>query len=164
MRIANGEHKYFKIIPGDTVIFSSSVVPGNERVVQELKDDLAKQGAKIVHYEMMDVHASGHACAEDIKLFINLVRPEYIMPIHGHYYMMRAMGDLAVSMGIPEHKILIASNGQVIEMNPKRVFVTNKRVPAYMIYVDGLGVGDIREVVLRDRQNLAKDGMMVEVL
>jgi len=164
MRIANGEHKYFKIIPGDTVIFSSSVVPGNERVVQELKDDLAKQGAKIVHYEMMDVHASGHACAEDIKLFINLVRPEYIMPIHGHYYMMRAMGDLAVSMGIPEHKILIASNGQVIEMNPKRVFVTNKRVPAYMIYVDGLGVGDIREVVLRDRQNLAKDGMMVVIV
>lgn len=164
MRIANGEHRYFKIIPGDTVIFSSSVIPGNERVIQELKDDLTKQGAKVVHYEMMDIHASGHACAEDVKLFINLVRPEYVMPVHGHYYMMKSMADIASSLGIPDHKILLAQNGQIVEVNPKRAYVTNKKVPSYMIYVDGLGIGDIKEVVLRDRQNLAKDGMMVVIV
>ena len=158
MKIASGEHKYFKIIPGDTVIFSSSVIPGNERVIQELKDDLQKQGAKIYHYQMMDIHASGHAFADEISLFINLVKPEYLMPIHGHYFMLKAVEEIGLNLGIPSEKIIVAQNGQVIKMTPEKVFLTHERVPANIVYVDGLGVGDIEEVVIRDRQNLARDG------
>jgi len=164
MKIATGEHKYFKIIPGDTVIFSSSIVPGNERVVQELKDDLQKQGAKIYHYQMMDIHASGHAFADEIRLFINLVKPEYLMPVHGHYFMLKAVEEIGINLGIPQEKILIAQNGQVIKMTPEKAFISHERVPANMVYVDGLGVGDIQEVVIRDRQNLAKDGIFVVIV
>ncbi len=164
MRIANGEHKYFKIIPGDTVIFSSSVIPGNERIIQELKDTLARQGAKIVHYQMMDIHASGHGFAGDITLLINLVKPEYLIPIQGYFYMLKAVEEIGLSLGIPSEKIIIGQNGQIIEMTPEKVFLSHKRVPANPIYVDGLGIGDIKEVVLRDRQNLAKDGMFVVIV
>ena len=163
MKIAHGEHKYFKIIPGDTVIFSSSVIPGNERITQELKDDLAKQGASIYHYKMMDIHASGHGFSGDIKLLINITRPEYIIPSQGYYYMLKAAEEIALDLGVPKEKIIISQNGRVIEVNPERVFLTNEFVPANPIYVDGLGVGDVHEVVLRDRQNLAKDGMFVVV-
>jgi ribonuclease J len=164
MKIATGEHKYFKIIPGDTVIFSSSVIPGNERVIQELKDDIQKQGAKIYHYQMMDIHASGHACSEELKLFINLVKPEYVMPIHGHYFMMKAVEDICLNLGMTNERIIIAQNGQVIKMTPEKVFLTHERVPANIVYVDGLGVGDVEEVVLRDRQNLARDGIFVVIV
>ncbi len=164
MRIASGEHKYFKFIPGDTVVFSSSIIPGNERVIQELKDDIAKQGANIIHYQMMDIHASGHGFADEIRLFINLVRPEYLMPVHGHYYMMKAVEEIGLSLNIPKEKILIAQNGQVVKMTPEKVFVSHERVPANVIYVDGLGVGDVQEVVLRDRQNLARDGIFVVIV
>lgn len=164
MKIAHGEHKYFKIIPGDTVIFSSSVIPGNERVIQQLKDDLQKQGAKIYHYQMMDIHASGHGFAEEIKLMINLTKPEYLMPVHGHYFMMKAVEEIGLNLGMRPEKIIIAQNGQVVKVLPDRVILTNERVPSNPIYVDGLGVGDVQEVVLRDRQNLAKDGMFVVVV
>ncbi len=164
MKINTGEHKYFKIIPGDTVVFSSSIIPGNERVIQELKDDIAKQGAKIIHYQMMDIHASGHAFADEIKMFINLVRPEYLMPIHGHYFMMKAVEEIGLNLGIPKEKILIARNGKIIELNEYRAFISNNEVQSSPVYVDGLGVGDIQDVVLRDRQNLARDGMFVVVV
>jgi len=158
MKIASGEHKYFKIIPGDSVVFSSSIIPGNERIIQELKDDLQKQGAKIYHYQMMDIHASGHAFADEINLFINLIRPEYLMPIHGHYFMLKAVEEIGLNIGIPPEKIIVAQNGQVIKMTPEKVFLTHERVPANIVYVDGLGIGDIEEIVIRDRQNLARDG------
>ena len=163
MKIAAGEHRYFKIIPGDSVIFSSSVIPGNERIIQELKDDLQKQGAKVYHYQMMDIHASGHAFADEIKLFINLVKPEYVMPIHGHYFMMKAVEEICLNLGMTQERVIIAQNGQVVKMTPEKVFLTHERVPANIVYVDGLGVGDVEEVVIRDRQNLARDGIFVVI-
>ncbi len=163
MKIALGEHKYFKIIPGDSVIFSSSVIPGNERVIQELKDDLQKQGAKIYHYQMMDLHASGHAFADEIKLFISLVRPEYLMPVHGHYFMLKAVEEIALNLGMREEKIIIAQNGQIVKMTPEKIFLSHEKVPANIVYVDGLGIGDVEEIVIRDRQNLARDGIFVVI-
>lgn len=164
MRIASGEHKYFKIVPGDSIIFSSSVIPGNERIIQELKDDLAKQGAVIYHYQMMDIHASGHGFSGDLKLLINITRPEYVFPSQGYYYMLKAAEEIALNLGVPKEKIIIGQNGRVVEITRDKVVLTNKFVPAHPIYVDGLGVGDIHEVVLRDRQNLAKDGMFVVIV
>jgi ribonuclease J len=163
MKISTGEHRYFKIIPGDSVIFSSSIIPGNERVIQELKDDLQKQGAKIYHYKMMDIHASGHACADEIKLLINLVKPEYLMPVHGHYFMLKAVEEIGMNLGMTAEKILLVQNGQVVKATPEKVFLTHERVPANIVYVDGLGIGDIQEVVIRDRQNLAQDGIFVVI-
>jgi ribonuclease J len=160
-RIANREHKYFSIIPGDTLIFSSSIIPGNERAVQNLKDVLTKQGAKIIHSQIMDIHASGHACSDDVRLFINLVKPEYIMPIHGNYYMLKSVADIALDLGIAKEKILLGQNGAVIEMNAEKIVLSNQKVPANLVFVDGIGVGDIGEIVLRDRQALSRDGMFV---
>ncbi len=164
MRIANREHKYFRIIKGDSIIFSSSVIPGNERIIQNLKDNLTKQGAKIYHYQMMDIHASGHAFADDIRLFINLTKPKYLMPIHGHYFMMKAVEEIGLDLGIEKEKIIIASNGQVVKMYPDRIELTNEKVPANLVYVDGLGLGSVGDVVLRDRKALAAEGMFVVIV
>jgi len=164
MRIAHKEHKFFKIINNDSVIFSSSIIPGNERIIQMLKDTLAKQGAKIIHYQMMDIHASGHACSDDIRLFINLTRPKYIMPVHGHYFMMKAVEDIAINLGVAKERIVIASNGQIVKMFGDKVELTNERVPANLVYVDGLGLGNVGDLVLRDRKALAEEGMFVAVV
>ena len=163
MRIASGEHRFFKIQPLDTVIFSSSVVPGNERAVQNLKDQLYRQGAKVFHYQMMDIHASGHAFAEDLKLLLAITKPLYFMPIHGHYFMLKSAGEIAQSLGYEPERIIIASNGQVIEMMPGTVRLTDEFVPANYVFVDGLGIGDVGEVVLRDRQVMSTDGIFVIV-
>jgi len=164
MKIATGEHKYFKIIPGDSVVFSSSIIPGNERVIQSLKDDLQKQGANLYHYQMMDIHASGHAFADEIKLFINLIRPEYLIPVHGHYFMLKAVEEIGLNLGMSKDRILLASNGSVVKVTPEKVFVSKEKVLNNIVYVDGLGIGDIQEVVLRDRQSLARDGIFVVIV
>ncbi|MCS7183763.1 MAG: ribonuclease J [Patescibacteria group bacterium] len=164
MRIANKEHRYFKIINNDSVIFSSSVIPGNERIIQNLKDTLTKQGARIYHYQMMDIHASGHAFADDIRLFINLVKPNYLMPVHGHYFMMKAVEEIGIDLGIPKEKIIIASNGQVVKMFPDQIELTSEKVPANLVYVDGLGLGNIGDLVLRDRKALAEEGIFVIIV
>jgi ribonuclease J len=161
MRIVNKEHRHFKVQQGDTVIFSSSIVPGNERAVQNLKDSLYRQGAKVYHYKMMDIHASGHAYAEDLKLMMNLVRPKFFVPIHGHHFMLRAHADLAENLGIPKENIVVASNGSVVELTPEKIKLTPQRAPAEYVFVDGLGVGDVGEVVLRDRQTLSEDGILI---
>mgnify|MGYP003805228997 CR=1 FL=1 len=162
MRIINREDKNIRIQKHDTVVFSSSVVPGNELAVQNLKDNLSKQGAKLYHYKMLDIHASGHAYKEDIKLMLNLVKPKYVMPIHGYYYMQKLMADLAQeTLGIPSEQTIVASSGQVINLIDKVTTLTNKFVPANYVMVDGLGVGDVGEIVLRDRETLAKDGMFI---
>jgi ribonuclease J len=163
MRIANKEHRYFKIKLGDTVIFSSSIVPGNERAVQSLKDSLYRQGAHVFHYKMMDIHASGHAYQEDLKLMLNLTRPKFLIPIHGHYFMLRAHADLAESLGIPKENIAVAANGNVIEVTSDKIELTSQRVPANFVMIDGSGIGDVGEVVLRDRQIMSQDGIMVVV-
>ncbi|GIW65732.1 MAG: ribonuclease J 1 [Candidatus Parcubacteria bacterium] len=164
MRIANKEHRYFKIINNDSVIFSSSVIPGNERIIQNLKDILTKQGAKIFHYQMMDIHASGHAFADDIRLFINLSKPNYIMPVHGHYFMMKAIEEIGIDLGIPKEKIIIASNGQVVKMFNDKIELTDEKIPANLVYVDGLGLGSVGDLVLRDRKALAEEGMFVIII
>lgn len=161
MRIANGEHPHIKITKGDAVIFSSSVIPGNERTVQFVKDNLYRLGAKVYHYKMMDIHASGHAQTDDLKELIEIVRPRFFTPIHGQYSMLVNHGEIAKQAGIPNDHIVIAENGQVITMTKERVEKAKETVLSSYIMVDGLGIGDVGNVVLRDRQMLAKDGIFV---
>ncbi|MFA6485510.1 MAG: ribonuclease J [Parcubacteria group bacterium] len=162
MRIVNGEHRFVKVHKNDTFVLSSSVIPGNERTVQSIMDTIYRKDAKVINYKMMDVHAGGHARQEDLKMMINLVRPKYLIPVHGNYYMLKLHGDLGKAVGMEEKNILIGENGKVIEFDYRQNGkVTSEKVPTNHIMVDGLGVGDIGQVVLRDRQVLAKDGMFV---
>jgi ribonuclease J len=168
MRIANREHKYLKIEKDDLVVFSSSVVPGNERSVQRLKDGLYREGAEVVDTQMMDIHASGHAKSEDLRWFIGQVHPRFFIPIEGNHSFLKIHGKLAMQEGVPKENVLIPDNGQVIEFAKNaggdvEGRVTNERVPVDHIFVDGLGVGDISHIVLRDRQQLAGDGMVVVI-
>ena len=167
-RVVSGEHKSIRLKKGDTVIFSSSVIPGNERSIQNLMDKIVKQGSKIINYKMMDVHAGGHAKQEDLKLMIRLLKPEYFMPIEGSHYMLSAHAELASQVGIPEANIFVAENGQVIEFqklgtSPSTGKMTSIKVPTEYVMVDGLGVGDISNIVLRDRRVMAEDGMIVVI-
>lgn len=164
MRMANKEHRLISIKPGDSIVFSSSVIPGNERTIQSLKDVLIRHGAKIFHTATMDVHAGGHAKQEDLKLMMRLTRPKYVMPIHGNRFMLQAHADLAVDIGIPRENVFVADNGQVIEFDDKGGRMTEERVNTDYVMVDGLGVGDVSEIVLRDRQMLAEDGMFVVIM
>lgn len=164
MKIANHEHRHISAHKGDTIIFSSSVVPGNERTVQGLKDTLCRQGARIVHYKMMDVHAGGHAHREDLKMIINLTKPRFFIPIHGNYYMRKLHAELAESIGIPNQNIVLPDNGSIIELTLKNIRQSKEKAPTNYIMVDGLGVGDVGQVVLRDRQAMAKDGIFTIIV
>lgn len=164
MRIANDEHQHVKIEPRDTVIFSSSIIPGNERTVQRLKDTLYRKGAEVAHYQMMDVHAGGHARNEDIKLMLLLFKPKYYIPIEGNHFLLCENSKVAQSIGFDPNNIFIADNGQVMEFVRNGVGrLTEKKVPSEYVFVDGLGVGDVSQVVIRDRQVLAADGMVVVI-
>lgn len=165
-RVVNGEHRVVSIKHGDTVLFSSSVIPGNERSIQNLMDMVVRQGAKIIHYRMLDIHAGGHAKAEDLKLMMRLIKPEYFMPIEANHYMLRAHAELAEQVGIGKDKIFVADNGQVVlfkkdSRGQSLGSLTKEKVPSDYVMVDGLGVGDVSEVVLRDRLMMAGDGMIV---
>lgn len=164
MRMATGGHRFFSVEPGDMVIFSSSVIPGNERSVQSLKDMLIRQGAEIVHYQMMDVHAGGHAQAEDLKLLIRMIKPKYYVPIEGNLHLLYDNAQNALALGWPEEDVFLTSNGQVMEFAGGEGRLTKEMLPADYVFVDGLGVGDVSEVVLRDRQELAEDGMIVVIV
>jgi len=161
MRIANKEHKYLQIKQGDTVIFSSSVIPGNERTIQTLIDTLCHYGAKVIHYQMMDIHAGGHAKQEDLKKMMSLIRPRFFMPIEANYYKLVAHQDVAIAAGIKKENIFIPDNGQVVEFTKTGAKMGKERVPSDYVFVDGLGVGDVSEIVLRDRRVMATDGMLV---
>ena len=163
MRIALREHPFLKLKKGDDIILSSSVIPGNERTVQNLKDSILRYGTKVFHYKMMDIHAGGHAQADELKEMIQIMKPTFFLPIHGQYSMLVAHGDIAKEAGLEERNIVIAENGQVISVSPKRIYIEKTEVPSNYVMVDGLGIGDVGEVVLRDRQMLAKDGMFVIV-
>ncbi|NCB20742.1 MAG: ribonuclease J [Clostridia bacterium] len=165
-RVVNGEHRLVNLKHGDTVLFSSSVIPGNERSIQNLMDMVVRQGANIIHYKMLDIHAGGHAKQEDLKLMLRLIKPEYFMPIEANHYMLRAHAELALQVGIDPNKIFVADNGQVVLFNKNNQGVsigqlTKEKVPSDYVMVDGLGVGDVSEVVLRDRLMMAGDGMIV---
>ncbi len=161
MRIANKEHPYLRLKKGDTVIFSSSVIPGNERTVQIMKDEILRQGAKVYHYQMMDIHAGGHAKKEELKKMIRIMKPKFFMPIHGQYSMLISHAELAKECGIKEKNVIVVENGQVVNLNQREIFIDKEKVPANYVMVDGLGIGDVGEVVLRDRQVLARDGIFV---
>lgn len=164
MRLAHKDHQFLSIKKGDLVILSSSIVPGNEKAVQDLKDLLASQGAKIFHSQMMDIHASGHAQQEELKTMINLVKPKFLMPIHSSRYTLEAHKELALSLGMTEENIIIGKNGMIIELTKDKFNILKEKVPSGYVMVDGLGVGDVGEVVLRDRQVMAKDGMFTIVV
>jgi len=163
MRIANREHKFLRLRKGDAVIFSSSIIPGNERTVQILKDEILRQGCKVFHYKMMDIHAGGHAQKEELEEMIKLTKPKFFLPIHGQFSMLVAHGEIAKGCGIQEKNIAIAENGQIVNLTPERIFIEKGTLPSNYVMVDGLGIGDVGEIVLRDRQTLAKDGMFVIV-
>ncbi|WP_026504668.1 ribonuclease J [Butyrivibrio sp. NC3005] len=158
-RMANNQHKKISIKPGDTVIFSSNPIPGNEKSVTNIVNELMMKGAEVI---FQDVHVSGHACQEDIKLIYNLVRPKYSVPVHGEYRHLMAQRSIALSLGIPKDNIFILKSGEVLEMNEDGAKI-NGNVPVGAILVDGLGVGDVGNVVLRDRQRLAEDGIVIAV-
>jgi len=164
MRMANGEHRHVKVKRGDTIILSSSVIAGNERSVQTLKDNLARQGAIIFHYMMLDIHSSGHAPQEELKTVMKLVKPRHFMPIHGYYFMrMRNAQHAQEVLGLRPEDTVISDNGLIVEFTEKNAKVTDEQIPAHYIMVDGLGVGDVGEVVLRDRRTLAEEGMLVVI-
>lgn len=164
MRIANGEHKQIQIKNTDTIVLSSSVVPGNERSVQNLKDNLARLGATIYHYKMLDIHSSGHAPQEELKAVMRLINPKHFLPIHGYYFMRQRNAKLAQEeLGLKPQETLIADNGLVVEFKKDSARVTEDQVPASYVLVDGLGVGDVGEVVLRDRRVLSQEGMLVVI-
>ena len=164
MRIANGEHRYLRTSKNDTYIFSSSVVPGNEVNVQFLKDQLYRNGAKVFNYQMLDVHTGGHGNKEDLREMIRLMKPKFMFPIHGQYSMMVNHGLIAQEEGIHETNVIIADNGTVVNIEKEKWWFDKMRAPSDYVFVDGLGIGDIGNVVLRDRQVLAEDGMFVVVV
>jgi len=164
MKIINGEHRFIRIKPGDTVMFSASVIPGNERSVQGLKDNLARQGALIFTSDIIDIHASGHAPKEDLKIAMKLLNPKFLAPIHGYFYKRSVNAKSGVEVGIPRKNIFLLDNGQVAEITKDTFEITKEEVPASYVMVDGLGVGDVEEVVLRDRKALANEGMVVIIL
>ena len=164
MKIINGEHRHVKIKPGDTFILSSSIIPGNERSVQSVKDNLSRQGAIVYHSALVDIHSSGHAPKEDLKLVMKIMKPKFLMPVHGYYFMRAANGISAREIGIPKENVVLMDNGQVAELTKTEFVVTKETVPAFYVMVDGLGVGDVEEVVLRDRRALAAEGMIVVII
>ncbi len=161
MRIVNGDHKHIQIKKNDTFIFSSSVIPGNERSVQSLTDNIARQGARVHNSKLIDIHASGHAPQEDLKITIKKVNPKFIMPIHGYYHFRYVAGELAREAGIAEKNVRLLDNGSVAYLTKDDFVISEETVPANYIMVDGLGVGDVEEVVLRDRLMLSEEGMIV---
>lgn len=165
MRYATDEHKFLTVKKGDIVIFSSSVIPGNERTIQSLKDTLWRKGARVIHSDMVDIHAGGHAKEEEVKMLIRATKPKFFIPIEQYHFMLRMNAEVAESTGMVDPKnIFIADNGQVMEFDNKgNGKLTKDYVPAEYVFVDGLGVGDVSEIVLRDRQMLAADGMMVVI-
>ncbi len=161
MRLVNKEHRSLELQAGDVVIFSSSVIPGNEASVQIVKDQIYKQGAEVYHYKMMDIHSGGHGHRDDLVHMMELMQPQYVIPAHGYFSFRAEHAKLAVAHGIPRDHILLPSNGEVIEITPHKVRLNGEKYEISHVMVDGLGVGDVGNVVLRDRQILAADGMVV---
>ncbi|MBN1993212.1 MAG: ribonuclease J [Anaerolineae bacterium] len=163
VRMANEEHHLVSLRKGDTVILSATAIPGNEELVHRTLNNLFRLGADVIYQNLMPVHVSGHAAQEEQKLMVDLVRPEYFIPIQGEYRMLVLHGRLGEEMGIPPENVFIVENGQVIEFDEQGAFLA-ERVPSGQIMVDGLGIGDVGSVVLRDRHLLSRDGFVVVVI
>ncbi len=161
MRIANHEHKNIFLNPTDSVIFSSSAVPGNENTVQRVKDLLYKKAGKIYHYQNMDIHAGGHARADEIRDLVDIMRPKYFIPMHGNYFMLRENVDIAIERGVVKNNALVVEDGEIAAITAQEIKKMKEKAPMDYVMVDGLGIGDVKEVVIRDRQHLAEDGIFV---
>jgi len=164
MRMANKTHKYVKITKRDTILLSSSVVPGNERAVQKLKDNLSRQGAHIIHYKIADVHSSGHANRDETAWIHRKIHPKFFMPLHGYHYMLRVHGEIArEANNLSEEQVVIPDNGAIIEIQEggKKIVRLKEKAASNIVMVDGFSVGDIQDVVIRDRQALAQDGIFI---
>lgn len=162
-RMAMSDHKQVGIIPGDTVIISATPIPGNEKGVSRTIDHLFRLGAEVIYEKSAGIHVSGHASQEEIKLMHNLVRPKFFMPVHGEYRMLVKHAKLAQSLGMPKENMVIGENGSVIEITPETICI-NGKVTAGKVLVDGLGVGDVGNIVLRDRRQLSQDGILIVVV
>lgn len=162
-RMAMNDHKRIEIQPGDTVVISANPIPGNEKSVAKTIDQLFKLGANVIYEPSSGVHVSGHASQEELKLMINMVKPKYFMPVHGEYRMLIKHGQLAEQLGISQENIFVAENGSVIEFTKNGACIAGK-VPSGRILVDGLGVGDVGNIVLRDRKQLSQDGILIAVI
>ncbi len=163
-RIIGDNHRFIKIKKKDTVIFSSSVIPGNERTVQRLKDNLYRKCGNVIHTEVMDVHTSGHSNAENIKEMVRQVRPDFFLPVYGNHYFLKEAGKRAMEIGFPKDRIIVPDNGSIIEFKGGQAKVSPEKADTSYIFVDGLGIGDVSQIVLRDRQVLAEDGMIVVIV
>ena len=163
VRIANKDHKQVHIIPGDTVVISATPIPGNEALVARTIDNLFKQGADVLYDRITPVHVHGHASQEELKLILNIVKPKYFVPIHGEYRHLHMHGKLAQTVGMAKENIFIMEDGDILQIDQSTAKVEG-RVPSSHVYVDGMSVGDIGAVVLRDRQMLAKDGIVIVIV
>lgn len=162
-RMSMGEHKKVQVTSDDMIIFSSSAIPGNEKSIGRVVDELEKLGAEVINNQIADVHVSGHACQEELKLMLSLVRPKYFMPAHGEYRFLKAHGQLAVETGVDKENIFIMENGRVLEIGSDSAKM-GQQVTSGIVLVDGLGVGDVGNIVLRDRQLLSENGMIIVVV
>jgi ribonuclease J len=158
--MANRDHRQIEIVPGDTVIMSAAPIPGNEELVSRTIDNLFRLGANVQWGQGTSVHVSGHASQEELKLMLSLVRPRFFVPIHGEYRHLILHARLAQELGVPAANILVVEDGEVLELDGERALVA-EHVSAGYVFVDGLGVGDVGQVVLRDRQALAQDGILI---
>ena len=163
MRIANKNHKYVHLRPTDTIVLSSSIIPLNYASVIKLKDNLYRSEAKVITYLDSDIHASGHGNREELKWIHQHIDYQFFMPVHGYHLMLRQHAELAESIGVPKENIVVPDNGSIIEIEPsgKKIFVRKEKAPSGMVMVDGFSIGDIQEVVIRDRQILSQDGIFV---
>jgi ribonuclease J len=168
MRMSNKSHKFIKITPRDTVLLSSSIIPGNEKAVQKLKDNLARQGAKIIHYRTSDVyiHSTGHGNRGELEWLHRHIKPKFFIPIHGNHYMLRVHEELAQSLGMPEDHIVVPDNSMIIEIQDegKKIVALKESAPSGIVMVDGFSIGDVQELVIRDRKMLAQDGIFVIIV
>ena len=162
-RMASGTHRNVAVVPGDTVIISATPIPGNEKSVSRTIDSLLRLGAHVVYERSSGIHVSGHASREELKLMLNLVRPKYFIPVHGEYRMLRQHGALAEEMGVPSENVFYGENGHVFEFTRKAARMAGK-VKAGRVFLDGLGVGDVGNIVIRDRQQLANEGVIIVVV
>ena len=162
-RMAAGDHRQVEIVPGDLVVISATPIPGNEKSVSGVINELFKKGANVIYEALADIHVSGHACQEELKLIHRLVRPKYFLPVHGEYRHLKQHANLAQGLGMPKENTLLMAIGQVLEINSSEARIRGS-VPSGNVLVDGLGVGDVGSVVLRDRKHLSEDGLIIVVV
>lgn len=163
-RMAMDNHKQIKVTKGDTIILSSKFIPGHEKAISTMMNHLYRRGAEVIYEKVSEVHVSGHASQEELKIMLNMVKPRYFMPVHGEYRHLVLHGKLAQRVGVPEENVVIAEDGDVVELTPDRGLVRDKKVESGRVFVDGKGVGDVGEMVLKDRSHLSQDGMVLAVI